>query len=95
MLFGPAVLLQQPQPAIPADAVRHMHDQVALAQLQKAVDRPRLPPPRRPRQILPLKQLRRAHQHHALRHNPKAGLQMPDDEVQPGTAARRDALRAR
>ena len=49
MLFGPPILLQQPQPAIPPDAVRHVHDQVALAQLQKTIDRPRLPPPRRPR----------------------------------------------
>ena len=50
VLFGPAILLQQSQPAIAADAVRHVHDEVALAQLEKAVDRPRLPPPRRPGQ---------------------------------------------
>ena len=85
MLLGPPILLQQPQPAIPPNAVRHMHDQIAFAQLQETIDRPRLPPPRRPRQILPLKQLARTHQHHLLRHNPKPSLQMPDDKMQPGS----------
>ena len=81
VLFGPAVLLQQLQPAIAADAVREMDDEVAFAQFEKAVDRPRLPPPRRPRQILPLKQLARADQHHLLRHDPKPGFQMPNDKL--------------
>src|SRR3954471_10465218 len=62
MLFGPLILLQEPQPAISANPVGNMHDQVALAQLQKAIDRPSLPPPSRARQVLPLKQLRRAHE---------------------------------
>src|SRR6478672_5702330 len=60
-----------------------MHNKIAFAQLQERIDRPRLPPPRRPRQILPLKQLARTHERHMLRHNPEPSLQMPDRELQP------------
>ena len=81
MLLGLAVLLEQLQPAIAADAVRQMDDQIALPQLEKAVDRPRLPPPRGPREIVPLKQLRRAHQHDLLRHDAKPRLQVPHHQI--------------
>ena len=40
MLLGPPILLQQSQPAISPNPVRDVHDQVALAQLQEAIDRP-------------------------------------------------------
>ena len=33
MLFGTGLLLQQLQPSIAADSVRHVHHQVALAEL--------------------------------------------------------------
>src|SRR6478672_9227223 len=60
-----------------------MHNKIAFAQLQKRIDRPRLPPPRRPRQILPLKQLARTHERHVLRHNSKPSLKMSNRELQP------------
>ena len=51
VLFGLAVLLQQLQPAIAADAVRQVDDVVAFAQLEKAVDRAAQPAPRGPVQV--------------------------------------------
>ena len=80
------------QPAIAADAVRQVHDQIALPQLEEAVDRPRLPPPRRAREVVPLKQLGRAHQRDPLRHDAEAGFQMPDDEMQPALGHERRRL---
>ena len=82
VLFSPVVFLKQAQSAIPSDAMGHVHHEVAFAELEKAVDRPRLTPPRGAGQVLPLKQLGRAHQGDPLRHNAEAGFHVSDDETQ-------------
>ena len=57
VLFLLALLLDQPQAAIPADAVGQMHDQVAFAQVEERVDRLAQPPPRQPPQLAAMEQL--------------------------------------
>ena len=57
MFFDGAVLFQQLHAAIPADAVRQMHDVIAFAQFEEAIDHASQPPARRPGEILPMKQL--------------------------------------
>ena len=57
VLFLLALLLDQPQAAIPADAVGQMDDQVALAQVEERIDRLAQPPPRQPPQLAAVKQL--------------------------------------
>ena len=48
---------QQTHPAVSADAVRDVHDQVALAEIQKAVDHPAQPATRRAIQLVTMEQL--------------------------------------
>ena len=57
VLFLLPLLLDQPQAAIPADAVGQMDDQVALAQVEERIDRLAQPPPRQPPQLAAMKQL--------------------------------------
>ncbi len=54
VLFGVAVLFQQLQAAITADAVGHVDHQVAFAQLEKTVDHAAQAPPRRPADLGPM-----------------------------------------
>ena len=66
MLFDRTVLLEQLHAAIAADAVRQMHDIIPFAQFEKAVDHAPQPPPRRPGQILAMKQLTAGDENDAL-----------------------------
>ena len=54
MLLDLVFLLQQLHPAKPGDAIGQVHDQITLAQIEKAIDRAALDPPltsRRPSDI--------------------------------------------
>ena len=57
MLFLLAVLFDQLQAAIAADAVGQMDDQIAFAQLEEAIDRLAQTPPRHAAQIAAMEQL--------------------------------------
>ena len=57
VLFVLALLLDQPQAAIPADAVGQVDDQIALAEIEERVDRLAQPPPRQAAQLAAVEQL--------------------------------------
>ena len=83
-LLGAVLLLQQFQSAVAANAVRNMHDIVAILQIQKRVDRPRQAVfGGTANNVLAAKQLRGADQHQFLAHQPEACRQVPDCKMQP------------
>ena len=82
MLFDRAVFLQELHAAVATDAVRQMHDVIAFAQFEKAVDHATQPPSRRAGQVVAMKQLAAGDQHDSFAHQAKAGLQSADREMQ-------------
>ena len=83
MFFGLLFVLEQLQSAVAADAVADVHDQVAFAQVEEAVDRAAQPPPRRPGHVGPPEQLPGADQNNPLVAQPEAVLQMSHRKMEP------------
>ena len=81
-----AVLFQQLQAAVSSNAVGDVDDQVALAQFEEAVDRPRQPPAAVTPQIDPAKQLAAAQQHDPIRYQPETVLKRADGKPQASVA---------
>ncbi len=83
VLLDLAVFFQQRQAAVAGDAVGDVHHQVALVQLEKAVDHPPQVPPRRAPQIGAVKEFAAAQQHHAFRDQPETVVQRAQREMEP------------
>ena len=68
--------------------MRNVNDEVAFAKFQETIDGPSLAPPRRPREVLPLKQFGCADQHDLLRHDAEPSFKVANNKVQSRTARR-------
>ena len=94
-LLGAAVLLEELEPTVAADAVGDVDDVVALVEIEEGVDRPGEPLPGRPgRDLLAVEKLGAADQHELLGHHPKPAREPAAGEVEPLGAGRGRARRA-
>ncbi len=84
-LLRASLLLEQLEPLVAADAVADVDDVIAVVQVEERVDRPREPPPRRPRRrgVLAAEELPGADDRELLGHEPKSPRDVAVGEMEP------------
>ena len=88
-LLGAAMLLQEPEAAVAADAVGDVDHVVPLVQVEERVDRPGEPLPHRPGDaVVAVEKLGARYDHDLFRHEPEAPREPAAGECQPPRAGR-------